>query len=157
MCEHCESLYMYSFKNAFILNTKNAGECMINLVNNLKIDCTEQEVIKLTFAYTSLGELFETSLDENKQENFFNYLDVVMETDKNLFFNIHVKFINTILSMIRQKNDISLDKLIIVGCVKLLGEILDIVQWNSNFPDLFTYELWENLKIKNKNKEIVII
>ena len=157
MCEHCESLYICSFKNAFMLDTKNAGECMINLVNDLKIECTEQEVIKLTFAYTSLGELFETSLDENKQENFFNYLDVVMETDTNLFLNIHVEFINKLLSMIRQQNDISLDKLMIVGCVELLGEILDMVQWNSNFPHLFTYELWENLKIKNKNKKIVII
>jgi hypothetical protein len=152
MFKNCESLYTCSFKNAFMLDTTNANECMINLVHDLEIECNDSEIIKLTFTYTSLGELFETSLDKNKQENFFNYLDVIMETDRELFLNIHIQFINTILGMIRNKNEISLDKLMIAGCVELLGEILNIIQWNSNFPDPFTYELWENLKLKNKNK-----
>lgn len=130
-----QELYECSFKRE---SEKITDECFLEITLNMKLFCTEDEITKLSLTYTSLGELFETKLDDNGYENFFNYLDSVYTTDTKLFTNLHIKFIKDVLNEIRENQNSNLTHLMKIGCMALLGNKLKTISINKKFPSPFS-------------------
>lgn len=136
VCKMSQELYVYAFKSQSSLKTPD--ECFMDITFSMELKCTEDEITKLSITYTSLGELFETQLDENGHETFFNYLDLVYNTDTVLFENLHMKFIINVLSEMRSNTSCNLIGLMKVGCIALLGNNLNRIQLNRKFPSPFS-------------------
>lgn len=131
-----QELYVCAFKTQASLKTPD--ECFTDMTSDMDLECTEDEITKLSLTYTSLGELFETQLDKNGYETFFNYFDLIYSTDTILFENLHIKFIINVLNEIRSNVSYNLLGLMKVGCIALLGDNLNKIQINRKFPSPFS-------------------
>lgn len=131
-----QELYVCAFK--IQSSSKTPDECFTDITYGMDLECTEDEITKLSVTYTSLGELFETQLDEIGHETFFNHFDLIYDTDMTLFENLHIKFIINVLSEIRSNDSYNLTGLMKVGCIALLGDNLNRIQINRKFPSPFS-------------------
>jgi hypothetical protein len=131
-----EELYTCSFKQKSF--SKTPDECFKDITTQMGLNCTDDEITKLGMTYTSLGEFFESHLDDDGNETFFNYFDLICETDMILFENLHVKFIINVLSEMQNKPAYNLLHLIKIGCMALLGDNLARININKKYPSPFS-------------------
>lgn len=127
-------LYICSFKHHSSLKTPD--ECFTDITTIMELKCSENEITKLSITYTSLGELFEAQID--KDEKFFDYLDLMYDTDTLLFENLHTKFIINVLNNIRLSLSCNLTSLLKIGCIALIGNKLNGIQINKKYPSPFS-------------------
>lgn len=111
-----EELYVCSFKDLSL--ACSSDDCFRKIVNRIGIKCTVSEITKLAIVYTSLGEIFEKSFDESRNENLFSYFDSICRDDQELFESIHIKFIHDVLN--EKSNDLKI--LMQIGLNALIGD-----------------------------------
>lgn len=137
----CEELYVCSFKqNFFKSESRSPNEVVEDITLELNLNCSEDEITKLTATYTSLGEFFETQLDDFGNESFFNYFDLILSSDKNMFELLHRNFFTNVLENMRHhdKTCYKLEHFMKIGCVALLGDRLLKININKKFPEPFS-------------------
>lgn len=142
-------------------HNKTTDECLSDISDEMKLNCTEDEITKLSFTYNSLYSLFFTELNEKKDSNFLNFFNSLYNHNPSLFDQLHKNCILNVLVKIRTNENARLNCLIKIATISLLGENIKKININKKFPQPFSktflLSIIDEYEITNNTKKQLVL